>query len=122
MYNDLPVTVDLHYVQLRRLRTYTVSAKRINVNMVDGGNSFRGSVVIVVRITTHLHLHTYNPGGCLARRMVCDPRHREKTRGRYVNGVKLSPLWAGGSRCAILPAAAAALCAHQIRRRYLSRR
>lgn len=50
---------------------------------------------------------------------ACDPRHSEKTRGRYVNGVKLSPLWAGGPRCAIL---AAALCAHQISQRYLSHR
>lgn len=47
----------------------------------------------------------------------CDPRHREKTRGRYVNGVKLTPLWPGGPRWAIL---AAALWAHQISRRYLS--
>lgn len=49
----------------------------------------------------------------------CDPRHSEKTRGRYVNGVKLSPLWQAGPRCAIL---AAALCDHQISPRYLSHR
>lgn len=92
--------------------------KRINVTHSERIDS-RKHPEIVARITTHSHLHTCIPGGCLARRMV------------HVTPVIQKKLWGdtwmvwNSLHYAARPPlrhSCAALCAHQIPRRYLSRR